>query len=32
MQVDIDLQFATKEPIENFPTLEKITLWATTAL
>lgn len=32
MQVSIDLQIATDEAIENFPSLEKMQLWAQTAL
>ena len=32
MEVNIDLQIATDEPLESYPSLEKMTLWAKTAL
>ncbi|MGN1280599.1 MAG: rRNA maturation RNase YbeY [Succinivibrio sp.] len=32
MNVDIDLQIATDEDGDNYPSLEKMTLWAQTAL
>lgn len=32
MQVSIDLQIVTDEPLESYPTLEKMTQWATQAL
>ena len=32
MEVNIDLQIATDEHLESYPSLEKMTLWAKTAL